>query len=168
MLPTLRGHNSRVTSVAFSPDGSKIISGSYDRTIRVWDARTGAEMLPPLRGHDSSIYSVAFSPDGLKIISEEFDQTTRVWDTSTGVELPCTQTAVDDISRSRSTPVDGLIGSLKGGWFTNINTGSCLGRLPIEVDTSSYSWRVHGSTCVGWTVEHKLILIHFPAQSKFG
>jgi WD40 repeat protein len=42
----------RIWSVAFSPDGSKIVSGSDDKTIRVWDASTGVEVLPPLRGHD--------------------------------------------------------------------------------------------------------------------
>jgi predicted NACHT family NTPase len=62
----LQGHNEAVSSVALSPDGSKIVSGSSDKTIRVWDASTGIEMLPPLQGHDDQIYSVAFSPDGSK------------------------------------------------------------------------------------------------------
>jgi WD40 repeat protein len=75
------------SSVAFSPDGSKIISGSDDKTIRVWDASTGIEMLPPLRGHDDWINSVAFSPDGSKIISGSDDKTIRVWDASTGIEM---------------------------------------------------------------------------------
>ena len=76
-----------VHSVAFSPDGTKIISGSDDKTIRVWDASTGVEILPPLRGHHHWIRSVAFSPDGSKIISGSFDTTIRVWDASTGVEM---------------------------------------------------------------------------------
>jgi WD40 repeat protein len=74
MLPPLRGHNDWIVSVAFSPDGSKIISGSDDKTIRVWDASTGIEMLPPLRGHDHTFLSVAFSPDGSKIISGSGDK----------------------------------------------------------------------------------------------
>ena len=83
-----------ISSVAFSPDGSKIISGSYDSTIRVWDASTGVEMLPPLQGHDS-ISSVAFSPDGSKIISKSSDESIQVWDANTGVLLPHTQIAAD-------------------------------------------------------------------------
>ncbi|KAF8690078.1 hypothetical protein AX14_003128 [Amanita brunnescens Koide BX004] len=87
MLAPLRGHDKEIASVAFSPDGCKIISGSLDKTIRVWDASTGVEMLPPLRGHDGWIISVAFSPDGCKIISGSFDKTIRVWDIGTGVEM---------------------------------------------------------------------------------
>jgi WD40 repeat protein len=48
MLLPLRGHDHVVRSIAFSPDGSKIVSGSDDKTIRVWDASTSVEMLPPL------------------------------------------------------------------------------------------------------------------------
>ncbi|KAM6493347.1 hypothetical protein JOM56_011481, partial [Amanita muscaria] len=50
-LQLFRGHEDSVTSVAFSYNGSKIVSGSYDKTVRVWDANTGVEMLPPLQGH---------------------------------------------------------------------------------------------------------------------
>ena len=77
-LIQLLGHDDAVNSVALSPDGSKIISGSDDKTIRVWDASIGVEILPPLRGHDDSILSVVFSPDGSKIISGSLDDTIRV------------------------------------------------------------------------------------------
>src|SRR5882757_5665779 len=79
-LLQLYGHDDLISSVAFSPNGSKIVSGSGDKTIRVWDASTGVEMLPPLRGHDNWILSVAFSPDGSKIVSGSDDKTIRVWD----------------------------------------------------------------------------------------
>ncbi|KAF8638957.1 hypothetical protein AX14_010146, partial [Amanita brunnescens Koide BX004] len=86
-LIQLQGHDGSVNSVAFSPDGTKIVSGSGDKTIRVWDASTGVEILPPLQGHDDWIRSVAFSPDGTKIISGSDDKTIRVWDASTGIEI---------------------------------------------------------------------------------
>ena len=66
-LKTLKGHSGNVESVAFSPDGTKIISGSgeNDNTIKIWDANTG-ECLKTLTGHSRSVYSVAYSPDGTK------------------------------------------------------------------------------------------------------
>ena len=79
---TLRGHTGAVTSVAFSADGKRIASGSYDRTVRVWDARTGQEALT-LKGHADPVTSVAFSADGKRIVSGSTDQTVRVWDAHT-------------------------------------------------------------------------------------
>ena len=60
---TLHGHIEFVNSVAFSPDGRRIVSGSYDTTIKVWDAETGRE-IRTLEGHFAGVNSVAFSPDG--------------------------------------------------------------------------------------------------------
>ena len=65
---TLKGHTQRVTSVAFSPDGRRIVSGSWDGTVKVWDAATGQETLT-LKGHSAGVSSVAFSPDGRRIVS---------------------------------------------------------------------------------------------------
>jgi WD40 repeat protein len=72
-----------VSSVAFSPDGKRIVSASHDKTVRVWDARTGKQLLV-LTGHADIVTSVAFSPDGKRIVSASRDHTVRVWDISTG------------------------------------------------------------------------------------
>jgi len=64
-----------VESVAYSPDGRHIISGSDDRTIRIWDANTGAAVGKPLEGHSWNVLSVAYSPYGRCIISGSGDNT---------------------------------------------------------------------------------------------
>ena len=81
---TVNGHKNSVNSVAFSPDRTKIVSGSDDQTVRVWDAESGSIIPSPLLGHTSSVNSVAFSPDGTKIVSGSDDQTVHVWDAESG------------------------------------------------------------------------------------
>ena len=71
-------------SVAYTPDGRYIISGSGDKTIRIWDTETGAAVGPPLEGHTSSVWAVACSPDGRRIASGSDDGTIRIWDVGTG------------------------------------------------------------------------------------
>jgi WD40 repeat protein/serine/threonine protein kinase len=80
---TLRGHKGGVSSVAFSPDGTRLVSGSFDQTVKVWDAATGQEALA-LKGH--KVTSVAFSPDGKRLVSGNHDQTVSVWDAASGQE----------------------------------------------------------------------------------
>ncbi|KAH6694365.1 hypothetical protein BKA61DRAFT_564174 [Leptodontidium sp. MPI-SDFR-AT-0119] len=87
LLQTLEGHTGLVTSVAFSPDGKQIVSGSDDATVRRWDAATGQQLLPALEGHTGEVTSVAFSPDGKQIVSGSDDATVRRWDAATGQQL---------------------------------------------------------------------------------
>jgi hypothetical protein len=82
---TLMGHLEAVYSVKFSPDGKRIVSGSEDNTLKVWDAQTGQELLT-LKGHSFAVSSVSFSPDGKRIVSGSSDKTVRVWDLETGQE----------------------------------------------------------------------------------
>jgi WD40 repeat protein len=72
--------------VAFSPDGTRIVSGSADDTLKVWDAQTGQETLT-LTGHGDFVTSVAFSPDGTRIVSGSVDKKLKVWDAQTGQEI---------------------------------------------------------------------------------
>jgi WD40 repeat protein len=82
-LFTLYGHTNLVYGVAFSPDGARLATGSYDGMVQVWDARTGQGLLT-LNGAGGG---VAFSPDGSRLASASWDNTVKVWDAQTGQEL---------------------------------------------------------------------------------
>jgi WD40 repeat protein len=78
------GHEGCVNCTGYSPNGCYIITGSDDKTIRIWDAETGSAVGKPLEGHTSGVLSVAYSPDGRHIISGSYDNTIRIWDAETG------------------------------------------------------------------------------------
>jgi ABC-type dipeptide/oligopeptide/nickel transport system ATPase component len=78
-------HSGPVVDVAFSPDGKRIVSGSMDGTLKVWDATSGQKTLT-LHGHIGWVSSVAFSPDGKRIVSGALDGTLKVWDATSGQE----------------------------------------------------------------------------------
>jgi WD40 repeat protein/serine/threonine protein kinase len=83
---TFRGHGARVTTVVFSPDGTRLASGGFDNQVRVWDVAGGQE-LRTLQGHSGWVESLAFSPDGTRLASGSSDQTVRVWDVAGGQGL---------------------------------------------------------------------------------
>ena len=91
-LFTLYGHRDGLSSASFSPDGSRIVTGSWDQTAKVWDARTGTALLE-LKGHTGAVNSVSFSPDGSRILTGSDDGTAKVWDARTGKRLARTQRA---------------------------------------------------------------------------
>ncbi|KAE9386560.1 WD40 repeat-like protein [Gymnopus androsaceus JB14] len=81
----LTGHTRPVNSVAFSPDGKRIVSGSDDHSVCIWNAGTGMIIGEPLQGHTSWVNSVAFSPDGKRIVSGSYDCTVCIWNAETGI-----------------------------------------------------------------------------------
>jgi WD40 repeat protein/serine/threonine protein kinase len=87
---TFLGHTGLVWSVAFSPDGKRIVFGGQDGTARVWDAEKGRELLA-LRGHTAPVRGVAYSPDGKRIVTGAGDPgrqaEAKLWDAGTGQEL---------------------------------------------------------------------------------
>jgi len=90
---TLKGHMDRVASVAFSPNGKTLASGSYDGTIKLWNVATGKEQATPKR-HFTLVDRLAYSPDGKPLVSRILDgkpldlasyhTTIKLWDVATG------------------------------------------------------------------------------------
>jgi WD40 repeat protein len=79
-----RLHKDNAWTVAFSPDGSSLVSGSSDRTLQRWESATGQPVGPPIRGHTDQVYSVAYNNDGSRIVSAGQDGTIIQSDARTG------------------------------------------------------------------------------------
>jgi WD40 repeat protein len=86
LVRVLSGHSLPVTGCAISPDGTRAVSASWDKTLKVWDLRTGKELMT-LAGHSGSVNGCAISPDGTGMVSASSDNTLKVWDLRTGKEL---------------------------------------------------------------------------------
>jgi WD40 repeat protein len=86
LVRLLSGHQDAVTSVAVSPDCRCIVSGSFDRTLAVWDLQTGTQ-IHRFTGHEAGVTSVAVSPDSRRIVSGSQDRTVAVWDLETGAQI---------------------------------------------------------------------------------
>ncbi|MDZ8068132.1 MAG: serine/threonine-protein kinase [Nostoc sp. DedQUE08] len=83
---TLTGDSNPVDSVAFSPDGNTLASGSYDKSIKLWNLATG-EQIRTLSGHFHTVYSVAFSPDGNTLASGSRDTSIKLWNLANGEQI---------------------------------------------------------------------------------
>ena len=83
---TLTGHSSYVNTLAISPDGQTLVSGSADKTIKIWNLSTGQE-IRSLKGHSHPINYIAISPDGQTLVSGSADKTIKIWNLSTGQEI---------------------------------------------------------------------------------
>ena len=77
-LQLFKGHLFQINSVAFSPDGKTVLTGSRDGTARLWDLK--GNLITLFSGHEQEIYSVGFSPDGKTILTGSLDNTARLWD----------------------------------------------------------------------------------------
>ena len=87
LLHSLEGHTKIVWGVAYSPDGKRLASASFDHKVKIWDPSTGQETLT-LHGHTDNAIAVAFSPDGHRLASGSEDGTIRIWDASPITEPP--------------------------------------------------------------------------------
>ena len=89
-----------MSSVSFSPDGTKVASGSLGETVKLWDVTSG-ECLQTLEVHSSSVYSVSFSPDGTKVASGSADKTIKIWEDPRHREMKVTMLCLRRANRRR-------------------------------------------------------------------
>ncbi len=118
-LAVFRGHEDGVSSVVFSPNGRLIISGSGDKTIRIWDA-LNAQEISVFRGHEGSVESIAFSPDGRRIVSGSGDCTARIWNVLSGTELYVLRGHTDTVRSVAFSPDGSRIVSGSNDYTTRI------------------------------------------------
>jgi WD40 repeat protein/tetratricopeptide (TPR) repeat protein len=118
-LVEMKGSQTPVLSVAFSPDGTRVVTGGGGGTIAgeatIWDAQTG-KALVELKGHTGAVNSVAFSPDSNRVVTGSGDRTVRVWDARTGATLAELRGYTDMVA-SVSSSADGTrLLTASGGW----------------------------------------------------
>ena len=135
-----------VQSVAISPDGH-IVSGSYDGTIRVWNAKTGETAAGPFTGHTRPFNSMAFSPDGQHIVSGSSDQTIRVWNVKTGEKAAGPFTEHTSSVNSVASSTDGQdIVSCSSNWMNRVSNVA-IGKTEA---TNDVDFTDHSTIDEGW------------------
>ncbi|MCL5035615.1 MAG: WD40 repeat domain-containing protein [Chloroflexi bacterium] len=130
--PLLLGGLRFITAVSVSPDGKSIATGSVDRRVRIWDAKSGG-VVRVLKGHTDDLTGIAWFPGGKKIISGSMDSTLRIWDTGSGRCIGVLTGHRDEVLAVGVSPDGNFIasGSLDGSiriW--DGHTGKCLRELP--------------------------------------
>lgn len=95
VVNTIKGHQKPVSCAIFSPDGTKIVSTSYDGTAKLWDVKTGEQIGPPMEGHSVSPHLADFSRDGNYLITGSAKEL-KVWDVNSNVQLGPDITFFDD------------------------------------------------------------------------
>ncbi|KAG8742618.1 hypothetical protein FRC10_001216 [Ceratobasidium sp. 414] len=139
-----------IVSLAYSPDGAYIVSGSFDNTIRIWDAHTGQSVGEPLQGHTSLVNSVAYSPDGAYIVSGSHDNTIRIWNAHTGQ-------AVGQPLQGHTNWVNSVAYSPDGAYIVS---GSSDNTIRI--------WDAHTGQSIGQPLQGHTRLINWVAYSPDG
>jgi WD40 repeat protein len=146
-------HNDQIESVAFSPDGARILSAGADQTIKLWDVAT-SQLLRTFIGHTDYVQAVAFSPDGGRILSGGFEGTLILWDAATGKALQTYHSKLDPGESNTITSVafspDGskILAASQNKTLKvwDVSTGALLRTLKGPGYISSAAFSADGST----------------------
>jgi WD40 repeat protein len=113
------GHAAAVTSIAFSPDGQMLVSGSSDNSVKLWDVRVG-RLVRSLEGHRAGVNAVAFSPDNKTIASASDDKTIKLWDALTGRLLRTLEGHTDKVNSVAFSPNGRMLASGSADSWVNL------------------------------------------------
>jgi len=161
---TVLFHDSRITSIAFSPDGKVLAAGGSDKELKLWDVSSG-EVMHNLSAHQGDIFSsicVAFSPDGSLLASGSDRDTVKLWDVSSGVELRTLsehESGVNSVAFSPdgSTLATGSSDATVKLWF--VSSGVELRTLSgHENDVNSVAFSPDGNMLASASDDHTVIL----------
>ena len=153
-MQTLEGHEDRVRSVAWNPSGTRLVSGSQDGTLRIWDTAT-RKCVQTLEGHEGWVNSVAWNPSGTRIVSGSDDRTLRIWESRVDEALPVWRAA--DLRGQIRDWVDGLydeelllepvLAAVEGdrersGELREAARRYAIGRQPTTKEIERATWRL--------------------------
>jgi WD40 repeat protein len=131
-LATARGHDRRLTSVAFNDEGTLLVSTGEDGIARVWNAR-GLAPFSTLRGHRARVTGGAFSDDGTRVVTTSRDWTAKVWNARTGKLLLSLEHGAEVVSAAFSPDGMSVIaGGARGAKRWTLKTGKLIARMPSE------------------------------------
>jgi WD40 repeat protein len=131
MAPPFKTHDGSVLSAAFSPDSQRIVTASFDKTTRLWDAATGNE-ITLLQGHIGWVNSAEFSPDGERILTAAEDGTARLWDAATGKEIVSFQGHISRVNSAAFSPDGQRIVTTSDGHRTPVGCAYEADALPLK------------------------------------
>jgi WD40 repeat protein len=162
-IQEFRGHEQQVFSIAYSPDGSKILSGDGGGSIILWDANRGTQILTFEGGHTRTVYALAFTPDGSRALSASRDETLILWDVTLGQPIGQPFTGHDGPVFTLAMSPDGRT-ALSGGadnviilW--DLETGQEIQRYQKhEKDVRSVAFSPDGKSAVSGASDGSLIL----------